>query len=216
MTRTLLLASALAITSATAMWAQDTTTPPAEPATDQANPALEPQLDMGEAVPNAPQRAADATYVAEKIGDWDIQCLKLPEEAQGEDPCQMYQLLTDGQGTSVAEISLFRLAGGGQVVAGATFVVPLETLLTEKLTLQVDAGQAKRYDFSFCTKIGCYARVGFTAQDIAGFKAGNVAKIGITPALAPDQKVTLEMSLKGFTASFDKVTELRQNAADGN
>ena len=128
----------------------------------------------------------------------------------------MYQLLTDGQGTSVAEISLFRLAGGGQVVAGATFVVPLETLLTEKLTLQVDAGQAKRYDFSFCTKIGCYARVGFTAQDIAGFKAGNVAKIGITPALAPDQKVTLEMSLKGFTASFDKVTELRQNAADGN
>ena len=122
----------------------------------------------------------------------------------------MYQLLKDENGGDVAEVSVFRLQNGGQVVAGGTFVVPLETLLTQKLSISVDGGQAKRYDFSFCTQVGCYARVGFTADDVARFKAGSAATVAIVPALAPDQRVELEMSLSGFTAGFDETSELRQ------
>ena len=88
--------------------------------------------------------------------------------------------------------------------------MPLETLLTQKLTIAVDGGQAKRYDFSFCTQVGCYARVGFTADDVSRFKAGSAAKITIVPALAPDQKVELDMSLSGFTAAFEETSRLNQ------
>ncbi|WP_116596964.1 invasion associated locus B family protein [Primorskyibacter marinus] len=212
------LTLAALMASSSAAFAQDATdAAPAESTTEQAETAapaadapateapaagaLADQLDTGE--------EADAeqsqTYVRETIGDWDMQCLRVEE---GEEPCQMYQLLTDGQGNSVAEVSLFRVKDGGQVEAGGTFVVPLETLLTQKMSISVDGGQPKRYDFTLCNPIGCYARVGFTADDVNRFKRGKVAKITIVPALAPDQKVTVDMSLTGFTDGYSKTSEL--------
>ena len=164
----------------------------------------------GEAAAPAPGQQQPETYVKATNGDWELQCLRVPEGTDAEDPCQMYQLLQDGNGGNVAEVSIFRLANGGQVTAGGTFVVPLETLLTQKLSIAVDGGQPKRYDFSFCTQVGCYARVGFTEEDVARFKAGRGATITIVPAMAPDQQVTLDMSLSGFTASFDESSALRQ------
>lgn len=211
MTRPLLLVGVLAaLVSAAPVLAQETATPEAPAEQTEPRPQLSPELDTGQPVGEAAQaqRPEDRTYIAETNGAWELQCLRLPEGQEGTEPCQMYQLLKDQGGNSVAEISLFRIEGNGPVQAGATVVVPLETLLTEKLTIQVDAGQAKRYDFSFCTRIGCYARIGFAAADINAFKAGAVAKVTIVPALAADQKVTLDMSLSGFTASFDKVTPL--------
>lgn len=209
----------LASLAAAPAFAQD-----AAPATEEAAPAeaQEPAggsniggpLSLGEAegaagaVPESAQQAQ--TYIKSTHGDWQLQCLQVPEGTDAEDPCQMYQLLQDGEGSSVAEVSVFRLANGGQVAAGGTFVVPLETLLTQKLSISIDGGQAKRYDFSFCTPVGCYARVGFTADDVARFKAGNVARVTIVPALAPDQKVELDLSLTGFTAAYDETSALRQ------
>ena len=159
----------------------------------------DPTLAMGETEGNRP----GAPYAAEQIGDWTLQCI--PNEG-GDDPCQMYQLLADSDGNAVAEFTLFRLPEGQQAAAGAMIAVPLETLLTQQLTIQIDSGGAKRYPFMFCNTVGCYARVGFTAQDIASFKRGNVAKMSIVPMLAPDQKVELNLSLTGFTATYDKVT----------
>ncbi len=236
MTRSILLLSTLAMMAAPMAWAQDTATPDAATpeagaaTSDTATPdagaattdaAETPQaeqlppssvLDTGEAADGAATGATnpaqnDNTYTKATSGAWDIQCLRVDE---GEEPCQMYQLLKDQQGSNVAEVSLFKVSGGGQVVAGATFVVPLETLLTQKMTIAVDNGAAKRYDFSFCTQVGCYARVGFTAAEVAAFKAGVVAKVTIVPALAPDQKVTVDMSLNGFTDAFNQITAIQQ------
>ena len=50
--------------------------------------------------------------------------------------------------------------------AGATIITPLETLLTQQITLQVDTAQPKRYPFSWCSPIGCVSRVGFTQAEI--------------------------------------------------
>ncbi|MBU2962348.1 invasion associated locus B family protein [Citreicella sp. C3M06] len=195
---------ALSLASVPAL-AQDS----AAPADDSA--PIGGDLSIGET--EAPETAAAAkpeTYIKTTHGDWQMQCLRVPEGTDAEDPCQMYQLLKDGNGGNVAEVSLFRLQNGGQVAAGGTFVVPLETLLTQKLSISVDGGQPKRYDFSFCTQVGCYARVGFTAEDVAKFKAGNAATITISPAMAPDQTVELSMSLSGFTAAIDETSQLRQ------
>lgn len=163
-------------------------------------------LDLGEPVAADPQGAQPpSTYVKEVFRDWSLQCLKVSEENE---ICQMYQLLTDDNGASVAEVNLFRLKGGGQAVAGGTFTVPLETLLTQKLTVAVDGREAKRYDFSFCTVQGCYARIGFTAEDIARYKAGKEAVLTIVPVIAPDKTVSVTMSLAGFTAAFEASSEL--------
>lgn len=204
MTKPLLLLTTIAgLVFAGAAMAQETAAPEGTEA--PAPTAGVSGLDTGE--PVVEPSAQDNTYVKSTHGDWAVQCLRVQE---GPEPCQMYQLLKDQNGGNVAEVSIFRLPDGGQVSAGGTFVVPLETLLTEKLNVRVDSGQAKRYDFSFCTAVGCYARVGFVAEDVAAFRRGNVANVTIVPALAPDQRVTVAMSLTGFTAAFDEITAVQQ------
>lgn len=151
--------------------------------------------------------ALGETYQAEQNGDWELRCVKSDTPS---DPCQMYQLLTDGEGSAIAEVTLFRLPQGGQAVAGATIVVPLETALPNQLRIQVDGGLVKTYPYAFCNTVGCYARIGLTQDDIVDFKRGATATLSIVPALAPDQVVAISMSLKGFTASFDKTTVLTQ------
>jgi invasion protein IalB len=53
-------------------------------------------------------------------------------------------------------------------------------------------------------------RLGLTKEDVASFKRGKSAVITIVPALAPDQKVELELSLEGFTASYKEVSVIEQ------
>lgn len=218
----------LVLLSAGGAWAQETAAPdataqteaPAEaPATDA--PATAPGgLSMGQELP-ADGEAADgpgSVYVAGDFGAWQQRCVRTED---GSDPCQLYQLLKDPSGNPVAEISLFGLPKSEKgPAAGATIIAPLETLLTENMVMQVDSGKAKVYPFTFCTREGCVTRIGLTAEEVESFKRGNVAKLTIVPVVAPDQKVTLEVSLTGFTAGYEATNTAnasqQQPAASGN
>lgn len=166
---------------------------------DGATSTIDPDtgLDLGQTVQE------DPSYIKEVYDDWQLQCFRSDAE---EDPCQMYQLLREEAGNPVAEFSIFKLPGDSAVVAGATIVVPLGTLLPAGLQMYVDSGAAKAYNYSFCSLIGCFARIGFTQEDIEAFKAGETVFIVIAPAQAPDETVLIEASLKGFTAAFENVT----------
>ena len=168
---------------------------PAETTTDPAT-----GLSLGE--PEGPQ--VGQTYVAENFGDWQQRCIKAPEGQ--EDRCNLYQLLSDADGAAVAEFSMFRLPEGSRAVAGATIVAPLETLLTEQLTVSVDGGEARRYPFSFCNAGGCIARVGFTQPEVDQFKQGSNATLRLVPAAAPTQEVMVTVSLNGFTAAYNDLS----------
>lgn len=159
-------------------------------------------LSMGETDIATGEPQVGDTYIREEHGDWEIRCVRTEQET---DPCQMYQLLSDQSGNSVAEISLFPLPAGQQAAAGATIITPLETLLTEQLRLSVDGGQAKRYPYTFCSAVGCFSRVGFTAEEVNQFKRGANAILRVVPAAAPDQLVELTISLIGFTAAYDSI-----------
>ena len=154
---------------------------------------------MGTAI--ADPNTVGTPYIRDTFGDWSLRCLRA--EAGQNDPCQLYQLLNDADGNSVAEISVFPLPAGGRAAAGATIVAPLETLLTEQLQIAVDGSAARRYPFTFCNQAGCVARVGFTQEEVDQFKRGNKATLRMVPAAAPDQEVVLDVSLTGFTAGID-------------
>jgi invasion protein IalB len=143
----------------------------------------------------------DDSYVGNTHQDWEMICVRVEDE---EDPCQMYQLLRDAEGNPTAEISIFPLPAGQDAVAGATVLTPLETLLTAQLVMSVDGGSARRYPFTFCTAIGCIARVGFTQEEIDAFRGGAEAVWTLVPVAAPDQTVDLTMSLMGFTAAYEE------------
>lgn len=233
-TRTM-AAAILAALAATAAPAQEATpeTPQTEPA-QQAAPQNEgDQAEQTQAAPEAQQQAPDQpqtapsqedamglsmgqqdagvgqTYTREEHGDWEVRCIRTDG---GNDPCQLYQLLQDGDGNNVAEISIFPLPEGGQAVAGATIITPLETLLTAQISLRVDSGAVKRYPFSWCSTVGCFSRIGFTADEVSSFRRGAAATLTIRPVAAPDQTVDLKISLSGFTAGYDAVAAANADA----
>ncbi|OYU18314.1 MAG: invasion-associated locus B family protein [Rhodobacteraceae bacterium PARR1] len=191
---TLALTLGLAVAGFAAL-AQETAAPTEAPAADAAA-----DLAMGQ--PAQDPNAIGATYSKAVFDAWDLRCVRTET---GQDPCQLYQLLKDGQGTSVAEFNLFDLPEGGEAAAGATVIAPLETQLTAGLRIAIDGAEPKVYPFTFCARIGCVARVGFTAAEMDLLRKGEKAIVTIVPAVAPDQQVVLEASLKGFTAGFDAV-----------
>ncbi|MCA8880696.1 MAG: invasion associated locus B family protein [Rhodobacteraceae bacterium] len=189
--------------------AQDGTTDQPAPA-QQAAPAQQP------APAPAPQQAAprqiagsraDAQprqpYRVGTFSDWLVQCIRVDEAPN--DPCQMNQTLKSPDGSPTAEVNLFRLDREG-VEAGATIVTPLETLLTRNIALSVDGTDPKSYPFTFCSRQGCIAQVGFKPEEIAAFKKGETATITIYPMTSPNQPVQLSLSLAGFTAAYDSLT----------
>jgi invasion protein IalB len=213
----ILTAAFLCLGTTGALFAQETTPPPpAEGTTPDAGvdaPAETPVEPAPDAAPadgadvlslGTPEGAAadgpGSVYVQDKFELWELRCIKA---ADGSDPCQLYQLLKDAKNNPVAEISLFPLPEGQEAVVGATFVAPLGTLLTEQVRLSVDGAKGKVYPFSWCEQIGCYARIGLTAAEVDGFKKGAAVGATIVPVGAPDQKVNLSISLKGFTAAYD-------------
>ena len=171
---------------------QGSTETPAQ-STNPAPPGGE--LNVGEALGGGPE-----IYVKEEHGDWQVRCLRAPEGQT--DPCQLYQRLADQQGNPTADVNIFLLPDGGDIAAGATILTPLQTLLTAQVTMAVDSAQPRRYPFSFCDPTGCYSRIGFTTADLAALKRGNAATISVVPALAPDQRAEMKMSLSGFTAGL--------------
>lgn len=206
MTRTLAaLILALALPAAGAALAQDATQPAAEAPAAKKN-----DLSMGSAEGAAPADGVGQNYTRETFESWQLNCVKTQDGKN--EPCQLYQLLKDKDGNSVAEVNLVALPEGGDAAAGATIITPLETLLTENLRLAIDGGKTKRYPFTFCAGIGCIARVGFTADEVAALKKGAKATLTIVPMAAPDKTVDLDVSLKGFTAGFDAVKDA--NAAN--
>lgn len=193
--RSLGLAFAFAGLMAAPVFAQETT--PAAPAPEAAAPEGT-GLSMGE---DAAATTA-APYVKSTHGDWQLRCVRAKD---GSDPCEIYQLLKDEKGNSVAEVTMVALPDGQDAAAGATIIVPLETLLPAQLTLAVDGGKAKRYPFTFCAVIGCFSRIGFTGAEIEAMQKGSKATVSVVPIVAPDQVVSVDISLKGFTEAYEAV-----------
>lgn len=167
--------------------------------------AQAPKLEMGQE-----ETQVGTPYVRAEHGDWELRCVHAP--AGQVDPCQLSQLLKDGQGNAVSEINMFVAKNQSGAIAGATVSTPLETLLSQNLRISVDGGKAKVYPFTWCDQAGCHSRVGFTPEDIARFKKGNAGKLTIVPMAAPNQTVDLTISLTGFTAGFDALTALMNEA----
>ena len=175
-------------------------------ATSSDAPAASAAAPAAPAADGAPQ--AGQTYVKSTQGDWSLRCMKTQD---GKDPCELYQLLKDKDGASVAEASVLPMTG--QVSAVITFVAPLETDLQAGLGLQVDSGKASRYPFMLCAPVGCISRIGLSDAELAPLKKGNTATVSLLPFGAPkEQLVSLNLSLKGFTAGMDALIEANKNA----
>lgn len=161
-------------------------------------------LSLGK--PLQPKREIGQPYIVERQDDWAIRCVTTET---GNDPCEMFQLLVREEGNPIAEISMFPLPPNEPAVAGATILVPLETLLTAPLIIEYSDTKAKEYPYSYCNKSGCVVRVGFDQSDLDDLKQGREISMAISHILQPDQQLILPVSLIGFTAMFNKLASVQ-------
>ena len=156
-------------------------------------------LSLGK--PLETMRKPGEIYLAGNKGDWNVRCIAgNPGET---DRCEMQQLLLLNKDTPIADISIFKLPAGGQAIAAANIMVPLETLLTKKFTFAFSDKSVKEYPYSFCNQNGCLVRLGLLAEDVEALKKGASSKLGITHRSSPDSSIDLSLSLEGFTAAFE-------------
>ena len=157
----------------------------------QSNNGIKNQLQLGE------------TYKKAEYGDWILRCVRANSK---KDPCELFQLLRDNNGSPVVEFTMLDFEPNSNVVAVANIMTPLETLLTSQLVITVDNGISQSYPFAFCLKMGCVARIGLTQTDLKNYKEKKDAIITIIPATAPNSPQNLKLSLSGFTAGYDALT----------
>lgn len=178
--RTLILSAIVAIFSAAGITSAQTG--PASPPTRDA-------AQMGQ------------SYLVGSFGPWERRCIK----QDGDEPCQVYQLLREPNGNPVAEFTIFPLEPTAEnpAVAGASLLVPLEVLLTANVVLAIDDKLSKTYPYLTCTPAGCLSRIGFTAEEVDLMRAGKTVFITIVPAAAPTQRAVLELNLDQFGTAMD-------------
>jgi invasion protein IalB len=221
--RTRLLAAVAAIALAAPLAAQEAAPPatdapaaaapaaPAEAPAAGAPAAPAPAAEAPAAAGAAPE-AADAGQTAEvpkqgevmevvrdTFGDWQVRC------APNGNDCFIYQLALDNQKNPVAEVSILKLPVEAEADAGVTVVTPLGTLLPGGVVVQIDGGEKRQYQFAWCSQVGCFARFGLARPAIDQMKRGKSGSLTLHAVAAPENPVTLALSLTGFTAAFDSL-----------
>ena len=143
-------------------------------------------------------------YVRETHKDWIIQCLKTET---GVNPCNMAQVVKGDVGNDLVELTLTPIQNETQIVAGMDILTPLGALLAPGLAIDVDGLAPRRFPYVVCTQEGCLVRAGLQQLDLDTFKSGNVANIQLFSAATPDKPVVGQLSLAGFTAAYDALTQ---------
>ena len=190
--------------------AQDTGETPAPDATEAAPEASEdagdqPAPEAGETAGGQPE-----TYIDEVFTDWSRECVRLPESSEQADPCWITQTLKDDNGRPFGKFSVRRIPSSGQAIAQADVAVSMELVpyLPAGVTLGVDKGLAKEFQYLFCTPAtGCLTQPNLSQADVDAFKAGDVLNMGFAIVARANELATINspISLSGFTAAWDSI-----------
>ena len=142
------------------------------------------------------QPILETHYDKGKFKDWTLRCVKTNKPV---DPCQLFQLMCNANGTPVAELNV-------NVSNHMARWLPVQTSLylwkhfLQRISLNVSMETSKAHLFVLFVKMGCVARIGLTTKDMDNNSTGNQATVIMVPAGAPDQQEKLVLSLAGFTA----------------
>lgn len=198
MIRFTVAAAAIWLTATTSIMAQDTEAGSETDAPAEAEQTAESNTVPADQVPvsNGQNDGTQQENVVAVHDDWQVRC------RQDETDCFMYQLAIDARELPIAEVTVVTLPEDDNIAAGFTVVSPLRSLLPQGITVQIDNGKQQRYQFRWCTEIGCFSRFGVNEGGLNQFIRGNKARITVVSIERPDSPYILDVSLKGFTSAY--------------
>lgn len=171
--------------------------PPAQPAPQvEPSPPAQQAPDTGEAAPAQPP------LELERFQDWAVRCGQ--PEGQTQEICEMLQERSSKEGHPIMGVAVARVANSPD--PGMLIILPLGIALPEGVALRIDDGEEVPVEVQRCQRRGCEIEVLLKPELLASLKAGQQANV-LFHVEEPQgvQKVSVPISLLGFTAALDEV-----------
>lgn len=141
-----------------------------------------------------------ASSLQEAYQDWRLAC----HSAAPQPLCALSQEQAQQNGQRVLAIELRK--DGNDALSG-NLILPFGLLLDAGVILQIDDGQqGAPLRFSTCVPAGCLVPLSFNADYVIALRSGTLLRVKVQSADA--KEVDLSISLKGFSAAFDRLQVL--------
>lgn len=146
----------------------------------------------------------EPTTLSETYESWTVQCVNAGGGRQSRRTCQMSQELV--QPETRQRVLLFAITKGEQEGAKATLVMPFGLLLPEGFRVEIAGEEVLRGAYRTCLPDGCVAEIDLPDAALKKLESGDSASVLMTANTG--QPVRTDISLKGFAAAYQRLTEL--------
>ena len=153
----------------------------------------------------APQTAQAAEPTTQDFDDWRMVC----ETVEKKERCRAFQRLSIKQGDKtqvmmIASIGYIEDGKAGRVPT-LRLTTPLGVVLPAGLAVNVDKGEKENLPYHICLPDGCMTEIGLSDKGIADMRRGRAMHV-VYRAAGIKQPVAVQVSLKGFTAAYNALT----------
>lgn len=153
-----------------------------------------------------PETTQAPTSLQETWDDWQVACMRRED---GGRVCAMAQTQVQEEGRRrilVLEIT----AEPNAETARGTLVLPFGLDLERGISLEIDdVALADNLRFRTCIPSGCILPIALSAPHLAALRRGGTLTI-LTAASDTGQPFSFSVSLRGFSAAFNRLVELRR------
>ncbi|WP_051228653.1 invasion associated locus B family protein [Pleomorphomonas oryzae] len=153
-----------------------------------------------------PQQGAlpgGASSLSETHEDWTVRCQMASQKDAAKPVCAVVQTQVTPQGQQVISVEL-RVSPQG--LKGA-LIMPFGLAINRPVSLSIDEeGQPVPESFTTCIPAGCVVPIEIDRGMLSAMRGGAVMKV--SAFTVDDQKLSLPVSLKGFSAAADRISEL--------
>lgn len=154
------------------------------------------------------RRVANTKTIAEH-GDWKITCEEARQTKDGKTvrPCGMVQTGVNEKRKNLAlTLVLVKAEQNGKTATMMRVMAPIGVFLPTGVALEIDGAAVGRVPFTRCLPQVCVAFAEASPKTLEKLKKGGKAKFLIYEA--PGLGISVDLSLKGFTAALNNLHQL--------
>jgi invasion protein IalB len=166
--------------------------PPAQP-----SPPVQQQ-----APPSGQGQAAEPPVEVARFQDWAVRCGQ--PQGQPQEICEMFQEQNNSDGRPIMGVAVARVSSSPS--PGMLIILPLGIALPEGVAVKIDDGEEVPVEVQRCQRRGCEIEILLEPDLLNRFKSGRQANVLFhVEERTGVQKVSVPISLLGFTAALDEV-----------
>jgi len=158
-------------------------------------------MNMGQA-----QAVDGPTSLTETYKSWIVRCATPSAGKDQPSPTRICEMAQELRQQKSGQLLLAMALQPDIHGASLTFIAPFGLLLSEGIKVAVDGNTVAQGGFRTCLPRGCVSTINLAQEVLDRFSAG--AEATITMRGVKGRKITLTLSLSGFTAAWNRLEKI--------